>query len=1313
MKRIRQKVNKMISLILIIFLIMMNINTFIGAFAKTENNNSIEELEKNNIIHIADKSTVDEYKKDMQGGRYNGRVWTDKSVYANNGDGQVRLDDKFDIQYNDDFLTAFSAISSSQSYKGLPPAKTIIVIDNSGSMYDNSTNFDETRISKTISAVNETIDELMRKGDYNQVGVVLFGDGSHNGELENSNTAKVIVPVGHYPVSENPEEIYKYLDAGWGEKELVEEAGPEIPIQEYNEETTNKSNGFVYVDKRYVNDSFKVNDELIDEKGLTRYETYRNGTTNIQAGIYEGFKALIDTEKYVIIGKSKFKYTPNMIFLSDGAATDMLEGVWSNPADEDNNIQSKGYSNEFGNKQTAFDREWTTDGENYSFNWNMFVNIENIEGIDKIRQIGYGDGSLLPGHTSKGKESDNSNPNEEGKIALENLAQQIRSSQANMMLSTLMTAGYMKAEVEKEYESQCQVYTISVDMSNPEDIVLPEKMENSNAYEITSSQATMNPKYFNKEYLKEKGYLKSNSSNEFGENDTAYEPYTMGSETILGMTEAIDAWNEWKNNKSSTEARDKLREYVAWKEKKGMYTQMKDGEVVLEETLASEERRYPVVQPIGPNHENAYFVEKKEDVTYPNLIEGDKKNNPYNLSDEDVNINYVKEAYYTTTTSDTMNSIKSIFDEITDNVIGRPFIPIGNDETLAETDNILSYVDPIGKYMEIKDVLKLLLFGQQYEIIEDGEPIIDQNNIVKQYYKAVSENGEDLQITNSSYRKDISFMLSDIKIWKEIAENDEGNVDREEFLYINIPNVALPIKLDYIELDSSGNVSNYETNVNTDESLPIRILYTVGIRDEIIKDNIVDLSKVSEEYIANNSTIENGKEYTYFYSNDYSSNTYRNGQEENTTGNAYVKFTPSSQNRFYVFQKNLTIYKNSFGGDSNGEGILAETGGSVNLTGEITDLNSINKEETYYFAIDYYVQQEGNDSTKGELIKYAVAQKGEDFYGANNECYLTYYNTETDKQVKTKGEHTVVATKIGQRRIGDLRKLSGNKEENITETASIYYAPEYSNSNNKDEIIVYLGNNGRLAIRTDLGSVEVIKTGEDGVPLEGAIFGLYAGDDIYSNKKLIYQKGEEIDKETTKNDGIARFASLYAGVYEIKELQAPDGYILLNDVINFELNKENLEYEVTVENEKEPEPTPDPDPDPEPAPEPDPIPEPEPIPDPEPEPEPDPIPEPEPEPEPTPDPEPDPEPEPDPIPDPDPEPEPIPDPEPEPEPIPEPEPEPTPAPKPKPTPEPENVYDGSLPKTGNTTSSILITVALDIAGIGIFSYRKYRKYKDI
>ena len=67
MKRIRLRIKNVISLILIIFLIMMNVNTFIEAFAKTEDNEAIKDVEQNKIMHVADKSTVDDYKKDVQG----------------------------------------------------------------------------------------------------------------------------------------------------------------------------------------------------------------------------------------------------------------------------------------------------------------------------------------------------------------------------------------------------------------------------------------------------------------------------------------------------------------------------------------------------------------------------------------------------------------------------------------------------------------------------------------------------------------------------------------------------------------------------------------------------------------------------------------------------------------------------------------------------------------------------------------------------------------------------------------------------------------------------------------------------------------------------------------------------------------------------------------------------------------------------------------------------------------------------------------------------------------------------------------------
>lgn len=93
------------------------------------------------------------------------------------------------------------------------------------------------------------------------------------------------------------------------------------------------------------------------------------------------------------------------------------------------------------------------------------------------------------------------------------------------------------------------------------------------------------------------------------------------------------------------------------------------------------------------------------------------------------------------------------------------------------------------------------------------------------------------------------------------------------------------------------------------------------------------------------------------------------------------------------------------------------------------------------------------------------------------------------------------------------------------------------------------------------GSVTVIKkdTATD-TPLFGAVFGLF---DI---------SGKELSRGTTDENGTVIFANLPIGEYELRELTAPEGYILSEEPIKFSVTDLDLSLEFEALNEKEPEP---------------------------------------------------------------------------------------------------------------------------------------------
>lgn len=311
---------------------------------------------------------------------------------------------------------------------------------------------------------------------------------------------------------------------------------------------------------------------------------------------------------------------------------------------------------------------------------------------------------------------------------------------------------------------------------------------------------------------------------------------------------------------------------------------------------------------------------------------------------------------------------------IIDEFMPDTFSPISGANQVG-VENSLSYIDFIGKYMEVKTVKNVLLFGELYDVEIYGDEryykekknkdkgeddielyydensekyyyvndngdtvIVDTYDYIRQYYKI----NKDETITNLSYGKNSSkkFNLSDIEIY--VMKTDtyrDSNVEdggmlsdagSDQSLYINIPVNALPMQVARIKLDTDGNFLNYETNVVDDEeegsaeyirkkkqSTPIRVFYEVGITEEIqTRNHNVDMTKVDPDYI-NNNKDKNGN--VYFYSNWYNKNTYGDyvtGDAQYTYGDPVLTFSPSEENRYYIFQKALPLYENP--GDTTG-----------------------------------------------------------------------------------------------------------------------------------------------------------------------------------------------------------------------------------------------------------------------------------------------------------------------------------------------------------------------------------------------------------
>ena len=548
---------------------------------------------------VADPGTLDGYKDflDMSESTENaGRVWSDKSVFAD----KAVVDGHTYESSGGNYVEVFSAMGSSQQYTGAIPSKTVIVFDNSGSMYSSSKTWSQTRIAQTVASINSTIDRLMRANPYNEVSVVLFGNGENNafnaiayeeeGKItvphHGNSTAVTIIPMGHYEYNSSGNEPLEYLLAGWTAKG---------PMGNKLEQTTSSGSGWVFVDHNILGNK--------TANGCD-YTAYSNGTTNIQAGIYRGLQELYNAEPSKDEAGVTLHYIPSMLILTDGQATDCLTGGWTERSDS---LEAMGFVNDFSSEFVSF-TGWNTLGGDQGAKWNQFIMPYTDEDGHHFATIGgaplsevaaaaykanteYNNANKEYNDAKKALEADPENaelkkdlaekqvkldekkatlntaklkvlPYGEGLQRLEELSAQYRSTEGYMVLGALVTASYWQNQVEEKFGRDCNIYTISVDMPDPESseftLALDEttgKAKDTSKGKITTNGPMMNPGIcFNEEWLK-KYFVNGNL--ESGE--TIYPENTIGSQRVLGILDAIKGADELKT--SGQLATDNLSQY--------------------------------------------------------------------------------------------------------------------------------------------------------------------------------------------------------------------------------------------------------------------------------------------------------------------------------------------------------------------------------------------------------------------------------------------------------------------------------------------------------------------------------------------------------------------------------------------------------------------------------------------------------------------------------------------------------------------------------------------------------------------------------
>lgn len=438
------------------------------------------------------------------------------------------------------------------------------------------------------------------------------------------------------------------------------------------------------------------------------------------------------------------------------------------------------------------------------------------------------------------------------------------------------------------------------------------------------------------------------------------------------------------------------------------------------------------------------------------------------------------DGYYS---AENAEDVTNVFDDITSEIVSASAQAPTHIEGDPLKSGYLTYTDPIGEYMEVKDIKSIIYGGKEFT----------------QKSSSTDGNTTTYTFTGDKIHSDVYGDLDVSLIEISVTKGDDGN----ETLTVKIPAAAIPLRVNTVDIDENGAVTNTNNN-----AYPARILYTVGAREGV---DLKTLEGVSDDYISANMT-EDGQ-YVNFYSNKYSGNT----QNDKTVGDAKVTFTAAETNPFFFVQEDTPLYT------------AADTNSPA--TGVQND------DTLYYFQITYY---EGNQE-----VTTWVSRTGSSFYeNGSTANTITHVNG------------SQVAIKQGVPRLGYLDDFMQTKSENTTNTAEQVFHPVYDGNG---QFTVYLGNNGvlqadapkSLTVEKDVAAGEGLTAPDADFSFEVTVA---SKADTTGDAILTDADGQTTDKELTFDaDGKATFTlkdgqsmeilNIGEGAsYTVKEINLPTGF---------------------------------------------------------------------------------------------------------------------------------------------------------------------------
>ena len=354
------------------------------------------------------------------------------------------------------------------------------------------------------------------------------------------------------------------------------------------------------------------------------------------------------------------------------------------------------------------------------------------------------------------------------------------------------------------------------------------------------------------------------------------------------------------------------------------------------------------------------------------------------------------------------NQLADAFQEITSNtIVSEPKPPTEIGGGNATESGYITFTDPLGKYMEVKDVKCIIFDDQKFET--STKESLDDGKITRYTFSGRVDNP-------ASSEANVEANVEDILIDVTTAENGNQTVT------IQIPASVVPLRSNTVYLKSGDSTP---IQLTTNEHYPMRIVYSIGLQEQVTQEW---LEEHGREYLNENKVTDaTGNSVVNFYANLFDG-VNKADDAEKTLGNATATFTADTSNPFYYAQK--------------GSGLYVDKDGT-----KVPAIEAFASGITYYVKHDYYYKDDNK-------LKHE-----ETWLGRSD---LTANDVETDENT-----HQLVLKEDMLKKV-NLGSARTEKTDAVENTADYsYYAKALDETEQVAEgsFLAYLGNNGKLSLK--------------------------------------------------------------------------------------------------------------------------------------------------------------------------------------------------------------------------------------------------------